>query len=53
MISVPVGFNPSGLPMGLQIIGKPHGDLAVLQVAYAYEQATGWVSKRLPPMLTG
>jgi amidase len=53
VISVPVGFNPSGLPMGLQIIGKPHGDLAVLQVAYAYEQATGWVSKRLPPMLTG
>jgi amidase len=53
VISIPVGFNSAGLPMGLQIIGKPHGDLAVLQVAYAYEQATGWVSKRLPPMLTG
>ncbi len=38
-ISVPVGFNDAGLPMGLQVIGKPGADLAVLQLAYAYEQA--------------
>ncbi len=38
-ISVPVGFSATGLPMGLQLIGKPRGDLALLQLAHAYEQA--------------
>ncbi|MFC7513609.1 amidase [Herbaspirillum sp. GCM10030257] len=37
-ISVPAGFNDAGLPIGLQIIGKPQDDLSVLQLAYAYEQ---------------
>lgn len=36
-ISVPAGFGPQGLPMGLQLIGKPRGDRAVLQLAQAYE----------------
>ena len=49
--SVPAGFNDAGLPMGLQIIGKPQADLAVLQIAFAYEQATQWVQRRPPPML--
>tara|TARA_B100001013_G_C24321925_1_gene329023 strand:- start:50 stop:499 length:450 start_codon:yes stop_codon:yes gene_type:complete len=40
-ISVPCGFS-NDLPVGLQIIGPALGDLAVLQVAYAYEQATDW-----------
>jgi amidase len=51
VISVPVGFNRDGLPMGMQIIGRNHADLAVLQLAYAYEQATQWVSKRPPALL--
>jgi amidase len=51
-ISVPVGFNQDGLPMGMQIIGRNHADLAVLQLAYAYEQATQWVSKQPPALLT-
>ena len=38
-ISVPAGFGPGGLPMGLQIIGRPQGDMAVLRLAHAYEQA--------------
>jgi amidase len=38
-ISVPVRFGPTGLPMGMQLIGRPRGDLAVLQLARAYEQA--------------
>jgi len=38
-IAVPVGFNEAGLPMGMQLIGPPRGDLAVLQVAHLYEQA--------------
>ena len=49
-ISVPVGFNADGLPMGMQVIGRPRADLAVLQLAYAYEQASGWV-QRYPPQL--
>jgi amidase len=35
VIDVPVGFNQDGLPMGMQIIGRNHADLAVLQLAYA------------------
>jgi len=38
-ISVPVGFNADGLPMGMQLIGRPQGDHAVLQLAHAYAQA--------------
>jgi len=51
VIGVPVGFNAAGLPMGMQIIGKNHADLAVLQIAYAHEQATHWVQRRTPSLL--
>jgi amidase len=37
-ISVPVGFDDRGLPMGMQLIGAPRADVALLQVAHAYEQ---------------
>jgi amidase len=50
-VSVPVGFSKAGLPMGMQIIGKQRDDLGVLQVAHAYDRATRWPEKRLPPML--
>ena len=48
---VPIGFNAAGLAMGMQIIGKAQADLAVLQLAFAYEQATLWVDRFVPPML--
>ena len=48
-ISIPVGFDARGLPMGMQIIGKPHADLEVLQLAHAYEQAAQDVMLRKPP----
>lgn len=51
VIGMPVGFNEAGLPMGMQIIGKNHADLAVLQLAYAYEQTSHWVRDRIPPLL--
>ncbi|HEY9895177.1 MAG TPA: Asp-tRNA(Asn)/Glu-tRNA(Gln) amidotransferase subunit GatA [Candidatus Sericytochromatia bacterium] len=41
-ISVPCGFDSQGLPIGLQIIGNVLREDQVLQVAYAYEQATEW-----------
>ena len=47
-ISVPAGFNAEGLPMGLQIIGRPRADLAVLQLARAYEQVAQDVIQRAP-----
>jgi amidase len=50
-ISVPVGFGPATLPMGMQVIGKPHTDFAVLQMAFAYEQAAPWTRDHLPPLL--
>lgn len=40
-ISVPAGFTENGLPIGVQIVGKPHGDLELLQIAQAVETATG------------
>jgi amidase len=39
--SVPCGFTPEGLPVGVQIVGRPWADLAVLKVAHAFERATG------------
>ncbi|MCY1392814.1 Acylamidase [compost metagenome] len=51
-MNVPVGFNPAGLPMGLQIIGPAQADLAVLQLAHAHEQLTQWVNN-CPPGLLG
>ena len=48
-ISVPVGFNEDGLPMGMQLIGKPRGDLALLQLAHAYEEVSQDLLQRRPP----
>jgi amidase len=45
-ISVPAGFTPEGLPVGIQIVGRQRDDLGVLQVAHAFEQATGFGRKR-------
>ena len=39
-ISVPAGFSTSGLPVGLQIVGRHRDELSVLQLAHAFEQAT-------------
>ncbi|MGA9968203.1 MAG: amidase [Terriglobales bacterium] len=49
-ISVPCGFTTAGLPIGLQIIGPQWREDRVLQLAYAYEQATDW-HKRSPGLI--
>jgi aspartyl-tRNA(Asn)/glutamyl-tRNA(Gln) amidotransferase subunit A len=46
-ISVPCGFDANGLPLGLQIVGKPWDELGVLRVAHLYQAATSW-SRRHP-----
>jgi amidase len=52
VISVPAGFNAQGLPMGLQVIGKPQADLSVLQLAHAYDRVTQWVQRRVPAQIS-
>ena len=47
-ISVPCGFTSEGLPVGVQIVGRQHDDWGVLQLAYAFEQATGFWKQRPP-----
>ena len=47
-ISIPAGFA-DGLPIGMQIIGKPFGEETILNIAYAYEQSTEW-HKHKPPI---
>jgi amidase len=49
-ISVPCGFTPEGLPVGIQIVGRHHADFSVLQLANAFEQATQ-TGKRRPPVV--
>ncbi len=41
-ISVPAGLSSKGLPIGLQLIGKPFGEETIIRAAFAFEQATGW-----------
>jgi amidase len=48
-VSVPAGFTPGGLPVGLQIVGRYRDDFGVLQLAHAFESATQ-VWKRHPPL---
>ncbi|MCS5689560.1 MAG: amidase family protein, partial [Acidimicrobiales bacterium] len=40
-IAVPCGFTNTGLPVGIQIVGRPEDDFGLLQLAYAFEQMTG------------
>ena len=47
-VSIPCGFSDEGLPVGLQIGGRPGDDQTVLNVAYAYERATDWHTQRPP-----
>ena len=45
-LSVPCGFSSAGLPMGLQIIGRPFDEVIVLRIGQAYEAATDWTTRR-------
>jgi amidase len=51
-ISVPAGFTPEGLPVGLQLVGRRRADWALLGVAHAFESATG-LARTLPPLPGG
>jgi amidase len=45
-ISMPCGFTAEGLPVGLQIVGRHRDEWSVLQMAYAFEQATPAARRR-------
>jgi aspartyl-tRNA(Asn)/glutamyl-tRNA(Gln) amidotransferase subunit A len=45
-VSVPCGFSAGGLPIGLQLIGRPFDEARLLHAAHAYEQATPWHARR-------
>lgn len=51
-LALPCGFSQTGLPMGMQIIGRPFGDSTVLRVGHAYQAATDW-HKRRPKLVSG
>ena len=47
-LSVPCGFTPDGLPVGLQLFGRAFEEARVLSFGYAYEQTTDWRQRRPP-----
>jgi amidase len=51
-ISIPAGFGADGLPMGLQLIGRPGADGLLLRLAEAWHQVANWPQTR-PPVFSG
>jgi aspartyl-tRNA(Asn)/glutamyl-tRNA(Gln) amidotransferase subunit A len=47
-LSVPVGFTGAGLPLSMQMVARPFAEATLYRAAYAYEQASGWTSRRPP-----
>src|SRR5262249_51597206 len=52
VLALPNGFGRNGLPLGMQILGRPFGEETILRIAHAYEQATPWHARR-PTMTPG
>ncbi len=47
-LSLPCGFSTSGLPIGLQVVGRHLDDETVLRIGYTYQQVTDWHTRRPP-----
>jgi aspartyl-tRNA(Asn)/glutamyl-tRNA(Gln) amidotransferase subunit A len=46
-VSVNAGFTKAGMPIGMQLLARPHDDATALRAGHAYQQATDW-HKRAP-----
>jgi len=46
VLALPNGFGRNGLPLGMQILGRPFGESTILRVGHAYERATEWHRRR-------
>ena len=42
VLALPSGFGPSGLPLGMQLLGRPFGEAVILRIGHAYQRATEW-----------
>lgn len=51
-VSIPCGFTGGGLPVGMQLVGKPYEEASLLAAVHAYEQATDW-HRRVPAAVAG
>ena len=52
VIALPNGFGRNGLPLGMQILGRPFGETTILRIGHAYEKATEWHTRR-PALVPG
>jgi aspartyl-tRNA(Asn)/glutamyl-tRNA(Gln) amidotransferase subunit A len=52
VLAVPNGFGANGLPLGMQILGRPFGESTILRIGHAYERATDWHTRR-PALVRG
>ena len=52
VLALPNGFGQSGLPLGMQILGRPFGETTILRIGHAYERATDWHTRR-PRLVPG
>jgi aspartyl-tRNA(Asn)/glutamyl-tRNA(Gln) amidotransferase subunit A len=52
VLQLPNGFGQNGLPLGMQIVGRPFGEEAILRIGHAYERATTWHTRR-PSLVPG
>jgi aspartyl-tRNA(Asn)/glutamyl-tRNA(Gln) amidotransferase subunit A len=50
-ISLPCGFTPGGLPIGMQLVAAPYDEARLFAVAHAYEQSTSW-GRQLPTVVS-
>jgi aspartyl-tRNA(Asn)/glutamyl-tRNA(Gln) amidotransferase subunit A len=42
VLAVPCGFSSDGLPISVQLVGRPFDEISILRLGHAYEQAAGW-----------
>jgi aspartyl-tRNA(Asn)/glutamyl-tRNA(Gln) amidotransferase subunit A len=52
VLALPNGFGRGGLPLGMQIVGRPFDEATILRIGHAYEQATDWHTRR-PALVRG